>query len=128
MDVNQANPDTRLQALQGLQDLAGRLTPEQAGQVRERVRDRVSAADLSVDDASVSGALDLLFALPRGVGRLPNLLGGMRDMVGGAGQALGSVGDVVGPAAEAAGATGELAGVILAAIGDILGGLGDLSR
>lgn len=125
MDVDQAHLDARIQ---DLRDLAESLTPEQAERVKERVRDRISASNITLDEASVGGALELLFALPRGAGRLPDLLGGVRGVVGGAGRSVGDALSVVNPFGSSGGnglgVVAEQAGAILGQLGDLLGRVG----
>lgn len=121
MDVNQVNLDDRLQSLQGLRVLAGQVTPEQTEQVRERV----STAGSNLDAAGLEGALDLLCALPRGVGRLPDLLGGMRDVVGGADRSVGDALSAVNPFGSSGGSgpgmVAEPASAMLGQLGNFAG-------
>jgi hypothetical protein len=112
-DFNQASLDEHLA------NLAQTLTPEQAEQVTEKVRQRASGGWFDLTAASIDGAFELVGAVLNGAVSLPGNPGGVGDrlaelfgaldplQLGGIGNLLGSVPDLGG---AAAGAIGELAG------------------
>jgi hypothetical protein len=105
---SQANLDTHLA------ELARNLTPEQAQQVKERVRDKISASNVDLSPEVIDGAFNLIGALVSSRFSLPGL--------GGAGNKLGAVLSIL-DASKSSGGTG-LAGHAGEALGGVLGGIG----
>lgn len=105
---NQANLDTHLA------ELARNLTPEQAQQVKERVRDKISASNVDLSPEVIDGAFSLIGALAHNRFSLPGF--------GGAGDKLGTVLSML-DISKLSGGTG-LAGQAGEAIGGVLGGIG----
>jgi hypothetical protein len=112
---NQANLDTHLA------DLARNLTPEQAQQVKERVREKISASNFDVSPEAIDGAFSLISALARNQLSLPSL--------GAAGDRLGTVLSALDMSklsggSALAGQAGEALGGVLGGLGKVIGGSG----
>jgi hypothetical protein len=137
-DFNQASLDEHLA------NLTQNLTPEQAQQVKERVREKASGGWFDMPPAAIDGAFDLVGAVLNGIVALPN--------IGNAGGKVGSVlsgldprqfgvlrgGDLLGQAGDAvsglAGSAGNLLGSVpdlgssaLGSLAKLVGGAGDLA-
>jgi len=138
-DFNQANLDEHLA------NLTQNLTPEQAQQVKERVREKASGGWFDMPPEAIDGVFDLVGAVLNGIVALPD--------IGGAGGKLGSVlsgldprqlggvlrgGDLLGQAGDAmsglAGGAGNLLGSVpdigssvLGGLAKLVGGAGDLA-
>lgn len=135
-DFNQASLDEHLA------NLTQNLTPEQAQQVKERVREKASGGWFDMPPDAIDGAFDLVGAVLNGIVALPDLGGAggkfgsaLSGLAGNAGNLLSSVPDLgcsalgglaklVGGAGDAAGAVAELAGNA-GAIVDVLGAVLD---
>ena len=124
---------------QQLAQLAQNLTPEQALQVKERVREKVSASGWDLSPEAVDGAFNLIGALVSNRLSLPGL-GGAGDKLGAvlslldvgkltsgsglAGQAGEALGGLVGGIGKAIGDSGNIGSVALGGISKLLGGAG----
>jgi hypothetical protein len=142
-DFNQASLDEHLT------NLTQNLTPEQAQQVKERVREKASGGWFDMPPDAIDGAFDLVGAVLNGIVALPdlggaggkfgsalsglagnagNLLSSVPDLgssaLGGLAKLVGGAGDLAGNAGDAAGAVAELAGNA-GAIVDVLGAVLD---
>jgi hypothetical protein len=116
-EFNQASLDARLA------EIAPNLSPEQAAQVKERVRERVSAGGIDTSTDAIDGAFHLIGGLLSGAIPTPNL-GGLGERLTGALAAfdprqLGSAGIV--------GDLPSQAGGVLAGLGRALGSMPDLA-
>ena len=118
-DFNQANLDARLS------EIAQNLTPDQAAQVKQRVQEKVSAANLDLSPDAVDGAFDLLGS--HSLSDVGGLLGGLGRWLGSVpemgGDLLDKAGDLGSSAGDFAESAGDLAGIIVEALGDVLGSL-----
>jgi len=142
-DFNQASLDEHLA------NLTQNLTPEQAQQVKERVREKASGGWFDMPPDAIDGAFDLVGAVFNGIVALPdiggaggklgsalsglagnagNLLSSVPDLgssaLGGLAKLVGGAGDLAGNAGDAAGAVADLAGNA-GAIVDVLGAVLD---
>jgi len=130
---NQANLDGHLA------DLARNLTPEQAQQVKTRVREKISASGWDLSPEAVDGAFNLIGALVSNRLSLPGL-GGAGDKLGAvlsfldvsklsgkaglAGQAGQAIGGVLGGLGKAVGGTGNVGNLALGGLSKLLAGAG----
>jgi len=98
-DFNQASLDEHLA------NLTQNLTPEQAQQVKERVREKASGGWFDMPPDAVDGAFDLVSAVLQGIVVLPDMGGAgnklgsaLSGLAGNAGSLLGSLPDLGGSA------------------------------
>lgn len=132
-NFNQVNLDAHLA------ELAQNLTPAQALQVKERVREKVAASGWDLSPEAVDGAFNLIGALVSNRLSLPGL-GGAGDKLGAvlsvldvgrlsggsglAGQAGEMLGGLVGGIGKAIGDSGNVGSAALGGLSKLLGGAG----
>jgi len=113
-DFNQASLDEHLA------NLTQNLTPEQAQQVKERVREKASGGWFDMPPDAIDGAFDLVSAVLQGIVVLPDM--------GGAGNKLGSaLSGLARNAGSLLGSLPDLGGSALSGLAKLVGGAGDLA-
>jgi hypothetical protein len=113
-DFNQASLDEHLA------NLTRNLTPEQAQQVKERVREKATGGWFELPPEAIDGAFDLAGAVLNGIVALPDL--------GSAGGKVGSaLSELTGNAGKLLGSVPDLGGSALSGLARLLGGAGDLA-
>jgi hypothetical protein len=113
-DFNQASLDEHLA------DLTQNLTPEQAQQVKERVREKASGGWFDMPPDAIDGAFDLVGTVLNGIVALPD--------IGGAGNKAGSaLSGLVGNAGHLPSGVPDFGGSALSSLAKLVGGAGDLA-